>query len=282
MAGFHFRRFPMPGRAYPSFSTRAVACLAVMLLAVMAAGCGIVSGSHTGGQTAGPSAWQLTLNQVHPDGTVGVATALSAFTLAIGAVPGARPVAGPSQPIPSGTLAVQWVLGHWGQLSMPQRRAVLTDLGVSARLASSRSSGGPAGGQPAVLDAMVTSASPAGPAAGQPQDPNIPCLTADSPGAAPYRAEAAGIEHEIAGMTGGGPFSQEVYFTVNSRQLEGKSLMYTYGCSGSQVTQSGAVSGCTVHINPSVVNGHFSAADVHDFLIHELMHCYLFTHLGTD
>src|SRR5450756_2110555 len=85
------------------------------LLAAMTAGCaalgqGTAGSSH---QAAPLTAWQQTLNEVRPNGTVSTSTALSAFALAIGPVPGARPVSGPKQLIPSGTLAVQWVLGHW-------------------------------------------------------------------------------------------------------------------------------------------------------------------------
>ena len=102
------------------------------LLAVMTAGCAS-QGQGTAGssQQAAPlTAWQQTLNEVRPDGTVSTSTALAAFSLAIGPVPGARPVPGTKQLIPSGTLAVQWVLGHWSELTAGQRRAVLADLGV--------------------------------------------------------------------------------------------------------------------------------------------------------
>jgi hypothetical protein len=57
--------------------------------------------------------------------------------------------------------------------------------------------------------------------------------------------------------------------------------LYTWGCTGTQVTQSGGtVRGCTIHVNPKVSNGHFSASDLHDFVIHELTHCYMFLKLG--
>jgi hypothetical protein len=84
-------------------AVRAVAlAVAAGLLAAMTAGC--ASGSPAGG-AAGSSqppapltAWQQTLNQVRPDGTVSTSTALAAFALAIGPVPGARAASGPKAP----------------------------------------------------------------------------------------------------------------------------------------------------------------------------------------
>jgi hypothetical protein len=233
--------------------------VAAGLLAATAAGCGTgpAGTARTVGQPARPvavAAWQRALNQVGPDGTVSTAAALDAFALAIGPVPGVQPPPGPAEGIPSGTIAVQWVLGHWGQLTSAQQQAVRADLGVT-----------------------MTTARDTAPAT----DPTLPCQTGDVGDAAPYRAQAAAIESDIAAHAGDGPFSPDVYFSVNPRQLEGKNTkMYTYGCTGAQPTTAGPVTGCTIHINPLAASGAYTPAELHDFLIHELTHCYLFLKLG--
>src|SRR5262245_9743338 len=76
------------------------------------------------------TAWQSVLGQMSPDGSVTTETALSAFAMAIGPVPGAVVPAGPSQEIVSGTIAIRWIMRHWGDLSAAQHSAILTDLGI--------------------------------------------------------------------------------------------------------------------------------------------------------
>ncbi|HEX4258868.1 MAG TPA: hypothetical protein VH089_27520 [Streptosporangiaceae bacterium] len=231
--------------------------LSAGLLATVA-GCGTSPAgppatSHVTRAAAVP-AWQRALNQVGPDGTVSTAAALDAFALAIGPVPGGRAPSGPAQAIPSGTIAVQWVLGHWGQLTGSQQHAVLSDLGVA-----------------------TTTARDSAPAA----DPAIPCQTGDVGDTTAWRAQLAGLENDIAAHAGAGPFTPEVYFVINRKQLAGQNTkLYTYGCTGAQTTASGLSSGCTIHVNPLATSGAYSAAELHDFLIHELTHCYLFLKLG--
>jgi hypothetical protein len=252
------------------------------LLSTTMAGCAMGKPArHVAARPAVPSAWQLTLDRVKPDGTVDTATALAAFALAIGPVPGARPPGGPAQVIPSGTIAVQWVLGHWSQLAPAQRGAVLHDLGQPTQAANAAGAAGSAAN--ASLMSLAVPASPTAPAsltASPAANPNLDCLTADSAGAQSYRSEAAGIESDIAAHMGAGPFSPQVYFSVNTVQTDSpRTALYTWGCTGGQVTQSGGtVQGCTIHVNPNVSN--FSASDRHDFLIHELTHCYMFLKLG--
>ena len=251
---------------------RAVALAAVgCLIAALTTGCaaGRASGGSSPSSPAAPlAAWQRVLDEIKPDGTVTVSTALAAFALAIGPVPGARAVPGPSQPIPSGTLAVDWVLAHWPALTAGQRRAVLTDLGVPVTTTSLTS----------LTRQLGRSGGSGGSAA---SNPNLPCLTADAGPAGPYRAEVAGIESDIADHIGAGPFTPDVYIAVNTKTLVAKSRMYTYGCTGTTPTDgTGSVSGCTIHVNPVVSGGAFPASEVHDFLIHELTHCYLFLKLG--
>jgi hypothetical protein len=217
------------------------------------------SGSKTAGSgstPAIPSAWQQTLDKIGPDGTVDLPTALAAFSLAVGKVPGGNPPAGPVEPIGSGTLAVSWVLAHWAELSADQRTAVRTALGVPT------STNAPA--------AYVTAPSK------QP-NPNLPCQTADSAGAAPYRAQVAGIESELTAHLGRPlTIDKNVFLSVNTRNLEKNSLMYTWACTSRHVAATGPVHGCTIHINPRTIGGAFTADEQHSYLIHEMMHCYMY------
>lgn len=81
------------------------------------------------GATAGPpegatserSAWQQVLAQIGPDGTVTADTALQAFSLAIGPLPGVTVPAGPIGSIRSGSGAVRWLVGHWKDITEAQR-----------------------------------------------------------------------------------------------------------------------------------------------------------------
>src|ERR1700686_4566224 len=75
------------------------------------------------GQSPGP-AWKGVLGQVQPDGTVSLATALAAFTLAVGPLPGVTTPAGPTGQLIDGTVGVRWVIGHWAQLTAAQQQAV--------------------------------------------------------------------------------------------------------------------------------------------------------------
>jgi hypothetical protein len=225
-----------------------VACVVAGL--VGASGC---SGKGTGQaasatntSTASESAWQRTLDQIKPDGSVELSTALAAFALAVGPIPGAAPLSGSAQVIPSGTLAVNWVLAKWGQLTADQQRAVLTDLGSGPGTAPAAvhipPTGHGAGQGPAKVNAVAAGYSGSGSGASQPVDaglvaaaptpspgpnPDTPCLTTDSAGAAPYRAQLAGITTDISAHLGR-PLTLAVHFAVNNTQLQGTSRMYTY------------------------------------------------------
>ncbi len=211
---------------------------------------------------AAPSAWQSVLNQIQPDGTVTTATALSAFALAIGPVPGAVKPAGGPDVIFSGTLAVHWVLQHWKDLDAAQHTAVLTDLGVPT------SSNAPA-------DYVIT---PADQAVPPPADPDVPCLTADSGGSAKYRTMLTGVESAVAAKLGRPlTVAAGTFVSLNTKDLERTdsgqlSLMYTLRCTK---PNTDTTSGCTIHINPATDTGGYSDDMLRSFLIHEVTHCFL-------
>jgi hypothetical protein len=87
------------------------------------------------------TAWEKVLDQVRPDGSVSKATALQAFALAYGGLPGVRAPSGARMRVPSGTLAGAWVLRYLPRLSSRLRRVIDRDLGFApgsgaARIAS--------------------------------------------------------------------------------------------------------------------------------------------------
>ena len=69
------------------------------------------------------SAWQAVLDQVQPDGTVSAQTALQAFAVAFGPLPGVSVPPGDPGTIPSGTAALRWLVGHWQAITPEQRAA---------------------------------------------------------------------------------------------------------------------------------------------------------------
>ncbi len=92
--------------------------------------------------------WGRVLDQVRPDGTVSERTALEAFALAYGPVPGVPMPKGPIGAIPDGTLAAAWVLGYRARLSPRQLRVVYRLVGLPAPGRSARVAGPPDYGDP--------------------------------------------------------------------------------------------------------------------------------------
>ncbi|MFI7602513.1 hypothetical protein [Actinoplanes sp. NPDC049681] len=236
------------------------AAIALFVLAMLA-GC-----SGDGGTTArvpsrvGPAArtaWDVVTGTPGPDGRLPLPAALSAFVMAVGPVPGAPAVAGPSGPIDSASLAVSSVLSRWNELSAAQRAAVRTALGAP----KDRNA-------PAAYRQAPTAAT----------NPNLPCLTADSTGAAPYRAQIAGILGDLtARLSRPLRNAGRLFLSINTKNLEGPSRMYTVPC---QDGNGDRVDGCTIHLNPRAIGGAYTAAELHSFLVHEIVHCYLFDRFG--
>lgn len=75
-------------------------------------------------------AWDRVLQQIRPDGSITKATALRAFSVAYGRLPGVPRPTGVRASVPSGTLAVQWILRYRSTLTRAQRRVVDRALGL--------------------------------------------------------------------------------------------------------------------------------------------------------
>jgi hypothetical protein len=74
--------------------------------------------------TAGP-AWDSVLSQISADGSVSTATALEAFSLVFGPLPGVTLPAGDAGILPDGTGPMRWLIGHWHDLTAAQQAAAL-------------------------------------------------------------------------------------------------------------------------------------------------------------
>lgn len=216
--------------------------------------------------------WDKTLDRIKPDGTVDTATALSAFVQAIGPIPGVTSP-GPSNDVVSGTIAVRWVFAHWRDLTAQQQAAVRTDLGAPASSGTHRFVG------PDV--ALPTSKS---------NDPDMACLTADSPDTLMYRGLFNDIVDDIAShLHRQLSIRDHVFFAANTTTKfkggTGAAAMYTWGCSDNQrkseSTESGKVTGCTIHVNPDAQFGGAQSDSVQGRLVHEVMHCFFYDLLGT-
>jgi hypothetical protein len=77
------------------------------------------------------TAYDRVLAGIRPNGTVSQQTALQAFALTYGSLPGVHPPAGTPAYVPSGTLAAGWVLADLPRLSPTLRAAVLSRLGLA-------------------------------------------------------------------------------------------------------------------------------------------------------
>ena len=92
--------------------------------------------------------WAAVLDQIRPNGTVSERTALQAFALAYGPLPGVHSPSGPIGEIPDGTMAAEWVLRYRSRLSPRQLRVVDRLLGLPLQGNSARAAGPPDYGDP--------------------------------------------------------------------------------------------------------------------------------------
>jgi hypothetical protein len=68
--------------------------------------------------------WARLTSTIQRDGTVPLETALKAFALLVGPLPGAEAPTGDPPPVSSGSGAIRWLLGHWDELTPSQRAGV--------------------------------------------------------------------------------------------------------------------------------------------------------------
>jgi hypothetical protein len=255
----------------------ALGCGLIVVLGVSASACasGSSKSASPGGSatTTAPTStvpndsWTRLLRQVNADGTVSLPTALSAFALAIGPVPGGTVPAGPRPAsLESGSLAVDWVFAHWSELTPAQRRTVFADLGAQPVDPNELTAAGNGPSNGVQLAKAVIS-------------PAIKCPAESSSSAGSYVAQVPKLVSELASHLGT-PLHAKVYVIFNSapsKEPGEDSIMYTYGCSGTSIA-TGAVNNCAIHL--TVLVTHYSDHDQTSFLTHELEHCFLFAAVG--
>ncbi len=103
------------------------------------------------GTAADRPAWGRVLQDVGPSGRVSRRTALAAFSLAYGPIPGVSVPAGPAGDGPDGTVVLAWIARRLRSLSPAQRAAISSRLGVA--LPGSAHASGP--GAPLKRDARL-------------------------------------------------------------------------------------------------------------------------------
>ena len=204
------------------------------------------------GPPAPGSGLSSVLSEIGPDGAVPRQTALEAFTLGFGPLPGVSAVPGPPGERADGTIAVNWVLRYWEQLTVAQKTAIKKYLPEApvTNLAGTA-------GRGIALGTFV-----AGPIT-PPSGPYLSMLEHD-------RSEiAAHVGHSMA---------LPLSVVVSSTQTK-TYLAYTtvYDSSGGF---TGPPARCQVTIEPRLL--HFpDASAVADSLMHEMFHCFQATDYAT-
>jgi hypothetical protein len=238
---------------------RATIPLAALALVVACAGCATHRGSlNASPSTQSPSASLLSgppasgtglstvLSEVDPNGTVSLTTALQAFSLVVGPLPGVTPPAGPVGQVADGTFAVRWVLGYWRQLSTAQRTAIRRYLPEVGRETSAGSDS----------NAWLTG-----------YEENTP------PPAGPYQAAAEAASAEIAGEIGH-PLGIPISVVINPTQVittpPDYAYTYVYDSTGGF---SGKAARCVISVEPYLYESK-DASLVADSMDHEAFHCF--------
>jgi len=258
------RRFTVPVGSTRRPARWAGSTAASALAAAAAGACLLTSCTGPAGPAAGPAgpaappatAWQRVLSQVGPDGSISKQTALQAFVLAVGPLPGVRRPAGAAQVIDDGSGAVRWLLGYYSELTAAQQAAVRRLLRLPATASWQPARAGRGAG-PATLAAVIRPAAPASAGPGG--------LVADQ--ALEQQAAA-----EIASRLG-------VQLTLAVQVVENPTnvgdpgtLGYTscFSAAGLQYSAAQAAQ-CTIYMNPAA---HSSPVTAHAVMLHEVFHCF--------
>lgn len=132
---------------FPRHMAAILATLVVAGLACQATGALLPSSTPTNTPRPNPpkvnSAWSAVLSQIHDDGTVSSETALQAFAVAFGPLPGVTVPPGDTGAIPSGTAALRWLVAYWRQLTREQRKAAIALVPELVGLEAKSSAGSP-------------------------------------------------------------------------------------------------------------------------------------------
>jgi hypothetical protein len=254
-----------------------------VLLAVTMAICLVVSacsGSSSGSTSTTPThglspvtqlspAWIAVLDQIGPNGEISLSTALQAYTLVFGSLPGVQSLAPSSGIIPDGTLAVRMILQHYSDLTAAQQQAVLQRLGLTAPASAAL---------PPSQSARVTAESQAHPSAQTLAAPVMAVLgptpvPTDVPGTADYRAMVNAFIPTFNAFLKY-TLTLPVVFTFNAAPKDAAETLVVNALGGT----TGHPALCRIDVNP-VVNK-YTVDNQRVVIAHELMHCYQAAILG--
>ncbi len=201
------------------------------------------------------TAWDSVLTEIGPDSVVSLRTALRAFSLAIGPLPGVQTPKGPPAFIRSGSGALRWVIGHWKELSPQQRAAVKKYLQI------------PGSGSHIVSGISYDVASTN---VGIQIDAKPPILIKSEQS---YFDGMADQARQTITEKLGRPLGQTLKVVLNEKEVNanGPALAYTPSYDAN-MGFAGRAKHCVIHLNPTLV----AASDniKRETIPHEVYHCF--------
>jgi hypothetical protein len=240
------------------------------MAAAIVAGAVILGASACGGNPRNISAdpqpatvWDKITSGINDDGTVGLATALAAFSYAVTPLPGVDLPEGEPEDLPSASGPVAWLLSHFDELTVEQK-LVVGD-GLSSDLVPSP--GGSLGKS----------------APGRRAPRTIGCYgqtipAADSADAGKFRALVDTMIGVIGGKLGRKLNMTTYVRTEHKANADSpKSFAYTWVDPGTDCASAqGRI--CQIHLNPK--GQATSGKDLEGIIAHEVMHCFVFQIVG--
>jgi hypothetical protein len=264
VSGFAMTRFTVRASSTHRLARWAGSTAASALTAAAVGACLLTSCAAPAGPPAAPprpaaapaTAWQQVLSQVGPDGSISEQTALEAFVLAIGPLPGVRRPAGKAQVIDDGSGAVRWLLGYYPELTAAQQAAMRRLLSLPVTASWQPATAGHGAG-PATLAAVIRPAAPASPGPGQ--------LAADQ---ALEQQAAAEITARL-----GVRLTLRVQVVENATQKKGPDTQGYTECEDAAGRWWGTAPAaqCTIYLNPTA---HASPGTAQFVMVHEVFHCF--------
>lgn len=190
------------------------------------------------------TAYDTVLSQVRPDGTVSKPTALQAFALSYGSLPGVHVPSGPRGAVESGDLAGGWVLARLPRLSPRLRNAIFRGLDLAPPRATAHS--GETARTAGLPDFGDANFHPSG------------ALTAAADHSATVEGDASHLNHTLALM-----------IVAGTENITSAGDAYPVNASN-RLSFNGPY--CRVRVSPKEANG--SPDQLNGTLAHEVFHCF--------
>jgi hypothetical protein len=242
----------------------------LLLLSTALAGCSLSLPETTATPSPSPRAqlspaWAAVLNQIGPNGEISLATALQAYSLVFGPLPGVQAPPSDGGLIGSGTLAVEMILQHYHDLTAAQQQAVLQRLGLTAPASAQSASPLAAGVPPLALahadvQALIATAT---------ATPLPTPVSTDGTDTAPFRAMIDAFIPKYNAYLGY-TYTLPIVLVIDPNFTD---TAYAFADPvDAQRSFIGAPALCPIVINPIV--GTFTTARQQFVIAHELFHCY--------